>query len=69
MDKKYVKNFLSKQVSKHNGKRFIRYRCLNSFQQENFFNKHIEYCQSKDFIFTEVPEKETFIYLTIMKDL
>ena len=58
---KDLSRLLSKQISKHDGKRFICIRCFNCFRLESAFKKHEEICKNIDFIKTLVPKPETFI--------
>ena len=58
---KDLSKLLSKQISNHNGKRFICIRCFNCFRLESAFKKHEEICKNIDFIKTLVPKPETFI--------
>ena len=58
---KDLSRLLSKQISKHDGKRFICIRCFNCFRLESAFKKHEEICKNIDFIKTLVPKPGTFI--------
>ena len=42
-------------VSKHHGKRYFCYRCLNSFRSEKSLEKHKEYCQNNEAVKIEMP--------------
>ena len=42
-------------VSKHHGKRYFCYRCLNSFRSEKSLDKHTEYCQNNEEVKIEMP--------------
>ena len=58
---KDLSKLLSKQISNHNGKRFICIRCFNCFRLESAFKKHEEICKNIDFIKTLVSKTGTFI--------
>ena len=54
---KNISRLLSSQVSKHNGKKYFCYRCLNPFQCEQSLNKHLEYCGNHEAVKIEMPKK------------
>ena len=58
---KDLSRLLSKQISKHDGKRFICIRCFNYFTFESTIKKHEEICKNIDFIKTLVPKPGSFI--------
>ena len=55
---KNLSRLLSSQVSKHKGKRYFCYYCLNGFKTETFLMNHKEYCSKYDCVKTEYPNKE-----------
>ena len=55
-----IKNFnklISSQVSKHNGRVYTCRRCLNPFPKEESLKTHMEYCNTRECIKTNMPEK------------
>ena len=54
---KNISRLLSSQVSKHHGKHYFCFRCLNHFQCEQSLNKHLEYCNNHEAVKIEMPEK------------
>ena len=55
---KNMSRLLSSDVSKHHGKRYFCYRCLNSFHSEKSLEKHKEYCQNNEAVKIEMPIRE-----------
>ena len=55
---KNMSRLISKQVNNHQHKRYICYRCLNSFQSEKSLEKHVEYCQNNEAVKIEMPKYE-----------
>ena len=45
---KSVGKLLSRETTKHNGKRLFCLRCLNSFASDGPLKKHLELCQTKE---------------------
>ena len=45
---KSFNRFVSSQVSKHDGKKYICRRCLNPFNSYDWLNMHIESCKDRD---------------------
>ena len=64
---KDLSKLLSKQISKHDGKKFICIRCFNYFRLESAFKKHEEICKNIDFIKTIIPKKEHLLNLKIIR--
>ena len=54
-------------VSKHHGKRYFCYRCLNSFRSEKSLNKHTEYCQNNEAVKIEMPFLEDIYFKNFYK--
>ena len=64
---KDLSKLLSKQISKHDGKKFICIRCFNYFNNESAFKKHEEISKNIDFIKAVIPKKELLLNLKIIR--
>ena len=58
---KDLSKLLSRETTKHNGKRHFCLRCLNSFASDESLKKHLELCQTEEPVRTEMPTKENNI--------
>lgn len=54
---KNLSRLLSKQMTNHNGERYICRRCLSSFRSDESLQKHREYCQNHDAVKVEMPSE------------
>lgn len=54
---KNLSRLLSKQMTNHNGERYICRRCLISFRSDESLQKHREYCQNHGEIKVEMPSE------------
>ena len=56
---KDLSRLLSSQVSKHHGKTFFCFRCLNPFQCSKSLDNHREYSKEHEAVNTDLPEPGT----------
>ena len=50
-----MSRLFTKQISKHDGKKFICNFCLHGFKQEKTYNEHLHYCSKYDCVRTIYP--------------
>ena len=58
---KSLSRLLSFQVSRHDGKKYFCLRCLNSFNNQEAFDKHEEYCGKYEAVKINMPKKGTML--------
>ena len=58
---KSISRLLSSQVSKHNGEHHFCLRCMNPFCSQKSLEEHLEYCNAKECIKINMPEKGTVL--------